>query len=129
MQGNQPFASISETVKTYVEGMARGDATALLRAFHPGVASIGHFDGGLEWMNIEEFVAACQSEAIPEGAAIPAWKIESIDIAGDTAIVRVVNCMAGLRFRDSLSLLMHEGRWQIVAKVFCQLPADASDQA
>ena len=119
---NDHFASIAATVTLYVEGMVRGDSSALTQAFHPQATSIGHFDGGLEWMNVSDFVTVCQKEAIPAASPVPGWEIESMDVSGDTAIVRVINQMAGLRFRDTLSLVLHEGRWQIVAKVFFQLP-------
>jgi hypothetical protein len=123
---NDHFATITQTVKLYVEGMARGDLKALSQAFHPQASSIGHFDGGLEWLNVEEFVAACRAEAIGADVPVPPWEIESIEVFGDTAIARVVNQMAGMRFRDNLSLLRHEGRWQIVAKIFFLLSEDAS---
>ncbi|MCW3781159.1 nuclear transport factor 2 family protein [Defluviimonas salinarum] len=115
------FEDIRRTVATYVEGMARGDRAALARAFHPKAASIGHFGGGLEWDGVEKFIASCEAEAIPADAPVPPHEIESIVVAGDTAVVRVVNVWAGLDFRDTLNLLYHEGRWQIVAKVFLHL--------
>jgi hypothetical protein len=102
--------------------MARGDAEALRAAFHPRAASIGHFDGALEWQSVEEFAEACAAEAIPAGAPVPLYAIEAISIAGDTAQVRGVNVWAGLDFRDSLTLLCDEGRWRIVTKVFLHLP-------
>ena len=118
---NAPYAQIAETVRIYVEGMARGDEGALRRAFHARAASIGHFDGALEWATLDEFIAACEAEAIAPNAELPPFEIESISVAGDTAMVRVTNVWAGLDFRDSLTLLHHEGRWQIVAKVFMHL--------
>jgi hypothetical protein len=112
---------IARTIAAYVEGMARGDAKALRQAFHPRASSIGHFDGNLEWASLDEFIAACEAEAIPADAGVPAHEIETISIAGDTAVVRVVDKWAGLDFRDTLSLLFHEGRWRIVSKVFVHL--------
>ena len=115
------IAEIEQVVDLYVAGMARGDATALGAALHPRAACIGHFDGGLEWSGLDEFVASCVDEAIPEGAPVPPHVVESISITGDTAMVRVVNVWAGLDFRDTLVLLRHEGRWQIVSKVFVHM--------
>jgi len=115
------FAEIARTIATYAEGMARGDAEALRRAFHPKACCIGHFDGGLEWASLDEFISACEAEAIPASAAVPPNGIESVSVAGDTAVARVVNVWAGLDFRDTLTLLRHDGRWQIVSKVFLHL--------
>lgn len=115
------FVEIAAVVAEYVAGMARGDTDALSRAFHPKASSIGHFDGGLEWASVEEFAAACVDAAIPADAPVPPHEIKSISVAGDTAVVQVVNVWAGLDFRDTLTLLKHEERWQIVAKVFLHL--------
>ena len=116
------LAEIEACVATYVEGMTRGDGLALRRAFHPDATVIGHFDGGLEWTGLDAFVASCQAEAIAPGDAVPPFEVEMVSVAGDTALVRVVNVWAGMRFRDTLTLLHHEGRWQIVGKVFLHLP-------
>ena len=115
------YEAIAAVVANYVTGMARGDAGILRQAFHPKARSIGHFDGALEWQALDEFIAACDAEAIEEDAAVPPHEIESIAVAGDTAVVRVVNVWAGIDFRDTLTLLNHDGRWQIVAKVFLHL--------
>ena len=115
------FSAIAKTVEAYATGMARGEAKLLAEAFHPQASSIGHYGGVLEWMGIADFAASCRDAAVPEGDPVPPWEIESIALAGDTAVVRVVNQWAGERFRDTLTLLRHEGRWRIVAKVFFHL--------
>ena len=114
-------AEIRSVVATYVEGMARGDAGMLRRAFHPGASIIGHFGGGLEWSDLDTFITACVDEAIPADAPVPPFAIEALDVDGDAARVWVVNVWAGLDVRDWLSLLKHDGRWQIVAKLFRHL--------
>lgn len=115
------FSAIAKTVESYVVGMTRGDASLLSDAFHPQAHSIGHYCGGLEWMGMADFAAACRDAAIAQDEPLPPWEIESIAIAGDTAVVRVVNQWAGERFRDTLTLLQAGGRWRIVAKVFHHL--------
>lgn len=116
------FEEIAATIETYVEGMARCDAAALRRAFHPRACSVGHFDGGLEWDDVDAFARACEAEAIAPEAPSPPFEIESISVAGDTAVARVRNMWAGLAFLDTLCLLRHEGRWVIVSKLFLHLP-------
>lgn len=117
------FNAIGKTVENYVVGMTRGDAGLLSEAFHPQAHSIGHYAGSLEWQGVAEFAAACREAAIAQGQPLPPYDLESIAIAGDTAVVRVVNTWAGERFRDTLTLMQIEGRWTIVAKVFHHLPA------
>ncbi|MCV2870537.1 nuclear transport factor 2 family protein [Defluviimonas sp. WL0002] len=67
------------------------------------------------------FVESCDSSAAPAGSESPSWTIEEISLAGDTACARVVNQRAGESFRDSLTLLHHDGKWRIVARVFYHL--------
>jgi len=116
-----PFDDGAGTVTTCVVGMARADETALRRAFHPKAASIGHFARDLEWASVDQFIAACKAEAIVAGAPVPTHEVEAILVTEDTARVRGVNVWAGLEFRDTVTLLLRDGRWQIVSKVFLHL--------
>ena len=115
------LTAIAETVRRYVQGMVWGDGELLRKAFHPRARCIGHFDDGLEWASLEEFIASVSGEEAAPGDQ-PYWQINGIDITGDTAVVRVENNWAGMRFDDTLTLLHHDGRWQIVAKVFWLRP-------
>ena len=116
------LAEITDVVKSYVEGMVWGDEARLRDAFHPGACCIGHFDGGLEWDDLNAFIAGVVGETARPGAEIY-WQINGVDIVGDTAVVRVENDWAGMRFDDTLTLLNHGGRWQIVSKLFWLRPA------
>lgn len=113
--------AITEVVRTYVEGMVWGDAALLSKAFHPRACCIGHFDGGLEWDGLDAFIASTTGEEARPGTE-PYWKINSLSVTGDTALVLVENDWAGMRFDDTLTLLHHDGRWQIVSKVFFLRP-------
>lgn len=116
------FEDIRACVADYVEGMARGDPARIERAMHPAACSIGLYRGMLEWESRSDFAAACAGQAIAADAPVPPWEIESVSVAGETAVVRVTNWYAGERFRDTLSLVALPGGWTIVAKVF-QHPA------
>lgn len=112
-----PHAAIAEVVRTYVEGMCRNDPAKLRAAMHERACSIGHFDGGLEWEGREGFIALVdQSVTIPDPA--PWFRINAISVVGDVATVQVEDIFLGQHYDDTLSLLLHEGRWVIVAKVF-----------
>jgi hypothetical protein len=107
---------VEAVVRSYVEGMIKGDAAMLERAFHPKMSEIGHFQGELMWNNRAQFVGLCQEAATPD--AQPSWKILNLSVAGDIASVHVEDDWAGLSFDDYLLLLKTEGRWQIVTKTF-----------
>jgi hypothetical protein len=102
----------------YLEGMIYADEARLRRAFHPGSLIVGHYRGRLEFDPVDAFVAAVKAEgAIPAGSAYRA-AIVAIDVTGDTAVVKVTDDYQGTSFTDYLTLLKHEGRWQIVNKAF-----------
>ncbi len=115
--GKQKMVAIVDTVQTYVEGMVWGDGAMLRQAFHPKACCIGHFDGELEWDDLEAFIQGVSGEAAAPGSK-PYWRINSMDVTGDMAIVQVENDWAGHRFDDTLTLLFHDDRWQIVSKLF-----------
>lgn len=111
------FSDIEAVVETYVNAMTLGDATAMRRVFAERACCIGHFGGGLEWDDLDGFIAAVEAEKAAPGTEVY-WRMNGIDVVGDTAVVRVENDWAGMRFDDILTLLRHEGRWVIVSKLF-----------
>ncbi|BCD85378.1 hypothetical protein PSm6_17850 [Pseudomonas solani] len=111
--------AIEAVVRDYVEGMVRADATLLRSAFHPDSRIVGHFGPDLQWLSPEAFIAGLQARGpvVAEGEA-PVWRLESLDLTGDTALAKVTDVYAGLDFIDYLSLLKIDGRWRIVHKLF-----------
>jgi hypothetical protein len=97
--------------------MTLGDAALLNKAFHPKAMCIGHYEGGLEWDDLNSFATTC-AEAAKDGPQTAFWRIQAISVTGDTAVVQVENDFAGMRFDDTLTLLHHDGHWKIVSKVF-----------
>ncbi len=117
VQDAQTYTEIAEVVRTYVEGMCQNDAAKLCSAMHEKACSIGHFEGGLEWENREGFIALV-AEAVKEPDLSPWHVINAISVVGDVATVQVEDIWLGMQYDDTLTLLRHEGRWQIVSKVF-----------
>lgn len=109
---------ISDIVHLYVEGMALADEAKLRTAFHPDAAVIGNYQGALEWLRLDDFIAAILDEASAPAGSTPLCDIQSIDIVGDAATVKVVDDFAGMRFTDFLSLVKIDGEWKIVNKVY-----------
>lgn len=122
MVDKQAYADISDVVKTYVYGMCQNDPAKLRAAMHEKMCCIGHFEGDLEWATREAFIAVVDAAS---GAPDPSpWHaITAISVAGDVATVQVENVWLGQHYDDTLTLLKHENRWMIVAKVFYLRPA------
>jgi hypothetical protein len=110
--------AIQAVVHLYVEGMTFANEAALKKAFHPKSSIIGHFQDAIEWLSRDEFIAAILAEGSAPPGTLPVIDIESIDISGDAAAVKVTDEFAGMRFTDYLSLLKISGRWTIVGKVY-----------
>lgn len=111
--------AIHRVLRDYVEGMVFADEDRLRSAFHPNCRIIGHFQGELEWLSVDDFaVAICDAGPVVAEGESPLWSVLSLDITGDSASAKVVDDYADLRFTDYLSLLKIGGRWTIINKLY-----------
>ncbi len=112
------FAPLLAVARDYLDGMMYADEAKLRRAFHPKCLIVGHFRGRLEYDPLDAFIDACKKEgSIPAGTPYYA-EIVSIDVTGDTAVVKLIDDYLGIRFTDYLTMVKTEGRWVIVNKAF-----------
>ncbi|WP_324753169.1 nuclear transport factor 2 family protein [Roseovarius sp. Pro17] len=109
---------IRAVVEMYVTGFNRGSKKLLLDAFHPRFVSSGFVDGKLQWDSAEEFADFCERVAPDPDGPVPNWEIETLVVSGTTAVAVVNDKWGSRRFRDSLTMLKDNGRWQIVFKAF-----------
>jgi putative lumazine-binding protein len=114
------IAAVTETVRTYYDGMMAGDEAKLGRAFHPRASIVGNEGGALSWSTLDEFVAECK-EAVAQAGPYE-WRIEGLSFEGDTALVRLGGQFAGVWYSDDLSLLRIDDAWRIVHKTFYARP-------
>ncbi|HEV7308649.1 nuclear transport factor 2 family protein [Ensifer sp.] len=110
--------AISAVVHLYVDGMAFANEGALRKAFHHDAAIIGNYNGALEWMTRDGFIKAILDTGASPPGTQPEMDVQTIDITGDAANVKVVDSFAGERFTDYLSLVKIDGRWLIVNKIY-----------
>ena len=116
MSNSDKIAAVTEVVRAYVMAMTRGDRPTLERIFFDKASEVGHYEGELLWNSRDAFIAMCEEAADAE--TDPFWAISSVSVQGDIAVVHVENDWAGMRFDDFLTLLLHEGSWRIVSKVY-----------
>lgn len=119
MTSSKPGAELDAlraVTQDYLDGMIYVDEPKLRRVFHPKCLIV--FRGRLEYDPLDDFVASVKKE----GGLLPGTpyfaEIVSIDLAGDTAVVKSTNDYVGIRFTDFLTMLKTGGRWVIVNKVF-----------
>jgi hypothetical protein len=114
------IAAVTETVRTYYDGMMAGDEAKLAGAFHPRACIVGNEQGELYWATLDEFVAECK-QAVAQ-AGLHEWRIDGLSFEGDTALVRLGGQHAGVWYSDDLSLLRIDAAWRIVHKTFYPHP-------
>jgi len=127
MRGGQTneedIAAVTDVARAYYEGMIAGDEALLSRAFHPRACIVGNYQGELEWLTLEEFVAECKEGS---GTAVgpSAWRLDGLSVQGDTALIRLESQYAGERYSDDLSMLRIDGSWRIVHKTWFVHPSE-----
>lgn len=114
-------AAVRAAVQFYMDGQAAGDGTMVARAFHPDAHMTGLRDGAIRTVPISEYVTWFRGEPAADEAERERW-IESVDITGDAALVKVVLDYPNTRFTDYMSLLKVDGAWKIIHKNYTAQP-------
>ncbi|MBZ0262990.1 MAG: nuclear transport factor 2 family protein [Hyphomicrobiales bacterium] len=110
--------AVRQVVIRYLEGMIYGQDDYLREAMHPLCMQAGHYGGQYEFMPRDEFIEAIKPlKKEPDGSAFT-FDIQLIDITGDIALAKVKDDCFGTSWTDYLTLIKHEGNWQIVMKAF-----------
>lgn len=118
MADERELQAIRSVVVDYLDGMIYGDDDRLRKAMHPLCMQAGHSRDQYEFLTREEFIAALKSETrLPPGTPYPA-EFRSIEVVGDMAVVKVTDTCFGTTWTDFLTLIRHDGVWQIVMKAF-----------
>ncbi len=118
MTNGPELEAIRAVVVDYLEGMIYGQDERLRSAMHPLCMQAGHFSGEYEFLTREEFIAAIKSEPRQQEGTPFVHDIVLVDVTGDMAIVKVTDECFGSSWTDYLTLIRHEGSWQIVMKAF-----------
>lgn len=114
------FAAVTQVLADYFDGLYHSDVARLRRAFHPRAQYVCATTGALQCLAMDEYLPIVERRPSPASRAEARTDfIRSIDFAGVSAAVARVRCRIGERhFDDILSLVLVDGRWQIIAKVF-----------
>ena len=117
---DQNYDDISRALWTYLDGLHEGDTKKLASVFHPVCHLFSNTgDEFLDWPR-DEWFAVVNGRPSPKSKGLERHdRIISIDMSDETTAQAKVNCSVPPRyFTDYLTLLMLDGRWQIVAKTF-----------
>ncbi len=115
-----PFDAVIAVLKDYFEGLYRSDTQILRRVFHPAALYASATDGVLLTLRMDEYFPIVDKRPSPasrgEGRTD---RILAIEFVGPvTALARVECSILPKHFTDLLTLILIDGRWQIISKVF-----------
>jgi hypothetical protein len=110
-------AAVRAAIEHYFQGHATGQGEHYRKVFHPDAKLFFIRDGKLTQWTSEEYISRASGKPAPDEAQRKR-KIDSIDITGDSAVVKLTLDYPSVVFTDYMSMLKIDGRWMIVNKTF-----------
>lgn len=116
------ISQLETAVQHYFDGLYEGDVEKLGRVFHAKASLFIANDGALVALPVPEWFARVAARASPQSQGAPRDdRILLIDRAGLVNAVVKISCMLPPKsYTDYLSFIKFDGRWQIVAKSYCE---------
>lgn len=117
---NTAFGTVIAVLHNYFDGLYRSDVDILRNVFHPAALYASATDGTLMLLHMDEYFALVEKRPSPESRGEARTdRILAIEFAGPvTALARVECAIRPRHFIDLLTLILVDGRWQIISKVF-----------
>ena len=112
--------AIRDCVDQYYKSLCTSNADGVRAVFHPSARITGYLPDGLHEMTVEDFAGFVQSQqpSPAESGAEPMLEVISLEIAGQTASVRLRESYLGMVFLDTFGMLQVDGQWLIYNKLF-----------
>lgn len=114
-------AAVREAIQHYFQGHATGQGEHFRKAFHPDAKLFFIRDGKLTQWTSEEYISRAGGKPAPDEAQRKR-RIDSIDITGNAAVVKLTLDYPNVVFTDYMSMLKIDGQWKIVNKTFHAKP-------
>ncbi|MBL4795478.1 MAG: nuclear transport factor 2 family protein [Pseudomonadales bacterium] len=116
--GATEFKSVMSLMQDYCDGLHHGDTVQLRAIFHPDAFLKAP---GLR-RSLEQWLDAVASRPVPAQQGLPYdFKLLSIEIIKDQAMVKLECPLFDFFYVDYLGLLKENGRWLIVNKMYTDL--------
>jgi Putative lumazine-binding len=115
---NNDLDVITALVQDYFEGLHHADINKLQRIFHPDayLKAPGLRRSVAQWLNL-----VSQREVPAQQGAAFDYRLLSVDIVSEQAMVKLVCPLLGRTYIDFLGLLKENGQWLIVNKMYADL--------
>lgn len=117
-------AAVRVPLENYIKAHATGDPEFARKAFHTEGNMIWIRDGKYSSETFDSFIkrAFTGKPAADEEKRKTGRKIESVDVAGNAAVARIVLDYPSVKFVDYMTLLKINGEWKIINKSFYAEP-------
>jgi 4-oxalocrotonate tautomerase len=114
------FAAVVDLLGRYFDGLYRSDAGLLGGVFHPQAVYACASTGSLTHMTMDAYLPMVAARPSPASRGEARRdRILSVAFAGPVTALATVECaIAERRFTDLISLVLLDGEWRIIAKVF-----------
>lgn len=109
--------AIRAAIDHYFQGHATGDGNHFRAVFHPESRLFAIREGKFWQLPSTDYAARASGKPPADEAKRKRW-IESIDVTGNAAVVKVKLDYPTVLFTDYMSMLKVDGTWMIVAKTF-----------
>lgn len=104
-------------LENYLKGHATGNPEFMKKAFHTEGKLIFIREGKYSTRTFEEYIGGMSGKPADDEAKRKRW-IESVDIAGNAAVGKIILDYPNGKFVDYMTLLKIDGEWKIVNKSF-----------
>ena len=111
-------------LENYLKGHATGEAEYFKKAFHTEGNLIWIRDGKVMTRSFAEYIGGASGKPPADEAKRKRW-VESVDIAGNAAMAKIILDYPTVKFVDYMSLLKINGEWKIINKSFYTEPKAA----
>lgn len=108
-------------LENYLKGHETGSAEYMRKAFHTEGKLIFIREGKYTTRSFEEYVGGMSGKPAADEAQRKRT-IESVDIAGNAAVAKIILDYPTVKFVDYMTLLKIDGEWKIVNKSFYAEP-------
>ncbi len=111
-------------LENYLQGHATGNAEYMRKAFHTEGNLIFIRDGKYTTLSFADYIARQSGKPAPDEDKRKRW-IESVDVAGNSAVGKIILDYPSGKFVDYMTLLKINGEWKIINKSFYFEPKTA----
>jgi len=113
--------AVRQAIEHYFRGHATGDGQHFQKVFHSEAKLFWIRDGKFSQRTSADYIAGASGKPAADEAQRKR-SIESIDITGNAAVVKVLLDYPTARLTDYMSMLKIDGEWKIVNKTFVSEP-------